>query len=136
MPKVLQRESGKVPIPTLYDISGSAHWANKPDLGLWCIGLIRLGSRGELTSTCARCGSKAWARSEWCRCNTTTRRADIPNRDRAMCHRELIKSEIAFRKAAELLCRGDDPPPLAASPSALQPETSIEMCRSMSGADA
>jgi twinkle protein len=33
-PKVLQRESGKIPVPTLYDISGSAHWANKPDLGI------------------------------------------------------------------------------------------------------
>jgi twinkle protein len=33
-PKMLPREGGKIPVPTLYDVSGSAHWANKPDLGI------------------------------------------------------------------------------------------------------
>jgi twinkle protein len=33
-PRLLHRENGKLPVPTLYDISGSANWANKPDLGL------------------------------------------------------------------------------------------------------
>lgn len=33
-PTKLPRENGKIPVPTLYDISGSAHWANKADLGL------------------------------------------------------------------------------------------------------
>lgn len=34
-PKKLDRlKDGKLPIPTLYDASGSAHWANKPDVGL------------------------------------------------------------------------------------------------------
>jgi twinkle protein len=28
------REGGKLPVPTLYDISGSANWANKCDIGL------------------------------------------------------------------------------------------------------
>jgi twinkle protein len=27
------REPGKLPIPTLYDIAGSANWANKTDIG-------------------------------------------------------------------------------------------------------
>ena len=29
-----QRDAGKLPVPTLYDISGSANWANKADIGL------------------------------------------------------------------------------------------------------
>jgi twinkle protein len=34
-PKMLQKEKdGKIPIPGPYDISGSAHWANKADLGI------------------------------------------------------------------------------------------------------
>mgnify|MGYP001806203179 CR=1 FL=1 len=33
-PAKMQRESGKLPVPTLYDISGSANWANKADLGV------------------------------------------------------------------------------------------------------
>jgi twinkle protein len=35
-PAKLQRiqGSGKYPVPTLYDIADSAHWANKPDIGL------------------------------------------------------------------------------------------------------
>jgi twinkle protein len=33
-PAKMQRENGKLPAPTLYDISGSANWANKPDLGV------------------------------------------------------------------------------------------------------
>jgi twinkle protein len=33
-PAKMQRENGKLPVPTLYDISGSANWANKADLGL------------------------------------------------------------------------------------------------------
>lgn len=33
-PWKMQRENGKVPPPTLYDISGSANWANKADLGV------------------------------------------------------------------------------------------------------
>ncbi len=28
------RETGKYPTPSLYDISDSAHWANKPDIGI------------------------------------------------------------------------------------------------------
>ena len=28
------RESGSLPVPTLYDISGSANWANKADIGI------------------------------------------------------------------------------------------------------
>lgn len=30
----MQREGNTVPAPTLYDISGSANWANKADIGL------------------------------------------------------------------------------------------------------
>jgi twinkle protein len=34
-PKMLRRsEGGKWPVPGLYDISGSANWSNKPDLGI------------------------------------------------------------------------------------------------------
>jgi hypothetical protein len=33
-PVKLPREDGKYPPPTLYDISGSANWANKADVGL------------------------------------------------------------------------------------------------------
>ena len=33
-PAKLRREEGKTPIPTLYDISDSAHWFNKADLGV------------------------------------------------------------------------------------------------------
>jgi twinkle protein len=33
-PWKMQRENGKLPPPTLYDISGSANWANKADLGV------------------------------------------------------------------------------------------------------
>jgi twinkle protein len=33
-PAKMQRENGKLPVPTLYDISGSANWANKPDIGV------------------------------------------------------------------------------------------------------
>jgi twinkle protein len=33
-PWKMQRENGKLPAPTLYDISGSANWANKADLGV------------------------------------------------------------------------------------------------------
>ena len=33
-PTKMHRESGKIPVPTLYDISASAHWANKCDLGI------------------------------------------------------------------------------------------------------
>jgi|SRR5262245_8527128 len=33
-PMKLPREGGKVPVPSMYDISGSAHWANKADIGL------------------------------------------------------------------------------------------------------
>lgn len=32
--KMLRDKSGKYPVPTLYDISDSAHWANKADLGV------------------------------------------------------------------------------------------------------
>jgi twinkle protein len=32
-PAKMARENGKIPKPTLYDISGSAHWANKADIG-------------------------------------------------------------------------------------------------------
>ena len=30
----MQRENGNLPPPTLYDISGSANWANKADIGI------------------------------------------------------------------------------------------------------
>lgn len=33
-PMKLRREDGQYPIPTLYDISDSAHWANKADVGV------------------------------------------------------------------------------------------------------
>ena len=33
-PAKMPRENGKLPVPTLYDISGSANWANKADIGL------------------------------------------------------------------------------------------------------
>lgn len=32
--KLERQRDGKIPCPTLYDISDSAHWANKPDIGL------------------------------------------------------------------------------------------------------
>ncbi len=33
-PAKLHREAGSLPVPTLYDISGSANWANKVDIGI------------------------------------------------------------------------------------------------------
>ena len=33
-PRIMYREDGKYPVPTLYDISGSANWRNKADNGL------------------------------------------------------------------------------------------------------
>lgn len=33
-PKMLQKENGQRPVPSPYDISGSAHWANKADFAL------------------------------------------------------------------------------------------------------
>jgi twinkle protein len=33
-PTKLKKENGKYPIPTLYDVSDSAHWANKADVGI------------------------------------------------------------------------------------------------------
>ena len=33
-PAKLHRENGSLPVPTLYDISGSANWANKADIGI------------------------------------------------------------------------------------------------------
>ena len=35
-PRKMNSIDGKVPIPALYDIASSAHWANKADLG-WCL---------------------------------------------------------------------------------------------------
>ena len=35
-PRKMNSVDGETPIPGLYDISGSAHWANKADLG-WCV---------------------------------------------------------------------------------------------------
>lgn len=32
--KLKPDKAGKIPIPTLYDIADSAHWANKPDVGI------------------------------------------------------------------------------------------------------
>lgn len=32
--KMFRDKDGKVPVPTLYDIADSAHWFNKPDLGI------------------------------------------------------------------------------------------------------
>lgn len=32
--KMLRLKDGKIPVPSLYDISDSAHWYNKPDVGL------------------------------------------------------------------------------------------------------
>jgi twinkle protein len=33
-PVKMQPQNGKMPVPTLYDISGSANWTNKPDVGI------------------------------------------------------------------------------------------------------
>ena len=33
-PAKLHREAGSFPVPSLYDISGSANWVNKADLGV------------------------------------------------------------------------------------------------------
>ena len=33
-PTKLRREDGKIPVPNLYDISGSANWSNKADIGV------------------------------------------------------------------------------------------------------
>jgi twinkle protein len=33
-PAKMRREEGKFPVPSLYDISGSANWVNKADLGV------------------------------------------------------------------------------------------------------
>ncbi len=33
-PTKLKKEDGKMPIPSLYDISDSAHWSNKADVGI------------------------------------------------------------------------------------------------------
>lgn len=33
-PTKLQKENGAYPVPTLYDVSGSSHWFNKPDFGI------------------------------------------------------------------------------------------------------
>jgi len=33
-PAKIRREGNSLPVPTLYDISGSANWANKADLGI------------------------------------------------------------------------------------------------------
>jgi twinkle protein len=33
-PAKMQRENGNLPTPSLYDISGSANWANKADIGI------------------------------------------------------------------------------------------------------
>jgi twinkle protein len=33
-PVKMQPQNGKMPVPTLYDISGSANWTNKADVGL------------------------------------------------------------------------------------------------------
>ena len=37
-PRIMRREKadGPLPVPTLYDISGSANWANKADIGNGC----------------------------------------------------------------------------------------------------
>jgi hypothetical protein len=32
--KIRRDKDGKYPVPSLYDISDSAHWANKPDVGI------------------------------------------------------------------------------------------------------
>jgi twinkle protein len=32
--KLVRDKSGKLPVPSLYDISDSAHWANKPEVGI------------------------------------------------------------------------------------------------------
>lgn len=45
-PAKLYREGGKLPVPTLYDISGSAHWANKADFGI----TVHRPSDGTLTT--------------------------------------------------------------------------------------
>jgi twinkle protein len=41
--KMHRQSDGKMPVPTLYDISGSANWSNKADLGVvvhrnWAVG--------------------------------------------------------------------------------------------------
>lgn len=47
-PAKMQRDkSGKYPVPTLYDISDSSHWANKADLGI----VVHRGEDGDTINT-------------------------------------------------------------------------------------
>jgi hypothetical protein len=57
-PVRLPRENGKLPVPTLYDISGSA--ANKADVGSPCIAIARRPSWSGFT--CTRCASNGSAK--------------------------------------------------------------------------
>jgi twinkle protein len=43
-PTKLPRENGSLPVPTLYDISGGANWANKADIG---VAVHRPGPRAD-----------------------------------------------------------------------------------------
>jgi len=47
------RETGHYPVPSLYDISGSAHWANKPDIGI-VVHRESLGPEGTTTIKVAK----------------------------------------------------------------------------------
>lgn len=47
------RDSGKYPTPSLYDIADSAHWANKPDIGI-VIHREELGPQGTTTIKVAK----------------------------------------------------------------------------------
>lgn len=42
--KMLRAKNGEVPIPGLYDIADSAHWSNKPDLGI----VVHRGEDGDI----------------------------------------------------------------------------------------
>lgn len=42
--KMLRNKDGELPVPSLYDISDSAHWYNKPDVGI----VVHRGAEGDI----------------------------------------------------------------------------------------
>ena len=67
--KILRNQDGTRPVPTPYDLSGSAHWYNKADN---IITVHRDQVEGRTSrSTSRRCVSRTWAASGW-RCSSTT----------------------------------------------------------------